>query len=93
MLSLSNLHMTKSARQALIDNAMAERVQCRAWLLMHMAHGKPKAFTKEEYRQMAIAELGNVSKAAFDTAWVLAIEDTGRHDWYQSKPRRKGTLQ
>jgi len=23
--------MTKSARQALIDNAMAERVQCRAW--------------------------------------------------------------
>ena len=42
---------------------------------------------------MAIAELGNVSKAAFDTAWVLAIEDTGRHDWYQPKPRRKRTLQ
>ncbi len=24
-----------------------------------------------------------VSKSAFDFAWIKAIEDTGRYDWYE----------
>jgi hypothetical protein len=28
-----------------------------------------------------------VSKNAFDAAWTIAIEDTGRHDW--DEPLRK----
>ena len=50
--------------------------------LPHMADGKPKAFTKDEYRQMATADLGAFSKAAFDHAWVSAIEESDRQDWY-----------
>jgi hypothetical protein len=24
-----------------------------------------------------------VSKRSFDMAWIMAIEDSGRHDWYE----------
>ena len=54
-----------------------------------MANGKPKAFTKDEYRQLAAADLGSFSKAAFDHAWIAAIEDSGRQDWYDPLPRRR----
>jgi hypothetical protein len=77
------------SRQALIDQAVAEREQLRDWLLPHMADGKPKAFTKDEYRQLATADLGAFSKAAFDHAWISAIEDSGRQDWYDPLPRRR----
>ena len=45
--------IVKSRRQALMDQAIAEREGLRDWLLPHMASGKPKAFTKDEYRQLA----------------------------------------
>jgi hypothetical protein len=54
-----------------------------------MPDGKPKAFTKDEYRKLAAADLGSFSKAAFDHAWVAAIEDIGRQDWYEPLPRRR----
>ena len=85
--------MTHPARQALMDKATAERKRVRDWLLPHMANGKPKAFTKEQYRQLACAELGPISKAAFDHAWIWSIEDSGRQDWYDPKPRTKETRQ
>jgi hypothetical protein len=85
--------MTHPARQAMMEKAIADRIRCRDWLLLHMVQGKPKAFTKEEYRQMAVTELGDISKATFDMGWVWAIEDAGRHDWYQPKPRRTETMQ
>ena len=69
-------------RQAMMDKAIAERKRLRDWLLPHMANGKPKAFTKDDYRQLATADLGSFSKAAFDHAWIAAIEDSGRQDWY-----------
>ena len=77
----------------MMDRAIAERRRCREWLLPHMSGGKPKAFTKEQYRQLAIAELGPITKAAFGDAWIGAIEDTGRQDWYDPKPRAKETTQ
>ncbi len=80
--------MIKSRRQALIDQAIAERKRVRDWLLPHMANGKSKAFTKDEYRQLATVDLGTFSKAAFDHAWIAVIEDSGRQDWYAPLPRR-----
>ena len=81
--------MTHNRRQALMDQAIAERERLRSWLLPHMGNGKPKAFTKDEYRQLATADLGSFSKAAFDHAWIAAIEDSGRQDWYAPLPRRR----
>lgn len=77
----------------MMDNAMAERGRACDWLLPHMLNGRPKAFTKEQYRQLASAELGRFSKAAFDFAWIWAIEKSGRQDWYDPKLRRKETRQ
>jgi hypothetical protein len=85
--------MTKPTRQAMMDKAIADRERCRDWLIPCMANGKSKAFTKEQYRQLACAELGEISKAAFDFAWIWAIEQTGRQDWYEPKPRRRETRQ
>lgn len=77
----------------MMDKAIAERQRIKEWLLPHMAGGRAKAFTKEQYRQLAGADLGAFSKAAFDHAWISAIEDSGRQDWYDPKPRRKETKQ
>jgi hypothetical protein len=85
--------MTHLARQTMIDKALADRERCRDWLAPLVANGQPKAFTKEQYREMARAELGDISKAAFDFAWICAIEQADRHDWYEPKPRNKETRQ
>jgi hypothetical protein len=77
----------------MMDKAIAERQRVRDWLLPHMEGVKPKAFTKDQYRLLVIAELGHCSKAAFDHSWISAIEDTGRQDWYDPKSRRKETRQ
>jgi hypothetical protein len=81
--------MIHPSRQALMDHAIAERERLRDWLLPHMANGKPKAFSKDQYRQLATVDLGAFSKAAFDHAWISAIEDSGRQDWYEPLPRRR----
>lgn len=81
------------SRRAIMGKAIAERRRVADWLLPHMAAGKAKAFTKEQYRQLASADLGPFSKAAFDHAWISAIEESGRQDWYAPKPRRKETRQ
>jgi len=81
--------MIHPSRKALMDKAIAERERLRDWLLPHMAGDKPKAFTKDEYRQLATVDLGTFSKAAFDHAWIAAIEDSGRQDWYGPLPRRR----
>ena len=85
--------MIHPSRQAMMDKAIAERQRIKEWLLPHMVGGKAKAFTKEQYRQLATADLGIFSKASFDHAWISAIEDSGRQDWYDPKPRRKETKQ
>jgi len=37
--------------------------------------------TKAELRDAAMREL-KVSKKSFHYAWILAIEDSKRHDWF-----------
>jgi hypothetical protein len=85
--------MIHPSRQAMMDKAIAERQLVKDWLLPHMAAGKAKAFTKEQYRLLAAADLGIFSKASFDHAWISAIEDSGRQDWYDPKPRQRETTQ
>jgi hypothetical protein len=53
-----------------------------------MMDGKPKAFTRDVYRQLTTVDLGAFPKAAFDHGWISAIEDSGRQDWYEPLPRR-----
>ena len=77
----------------MMDKAIAERERLRDWFLPHMADGKPKALTKDEYRQLAQTDLGSFSKAAFDHAWIAAIEDSGRQDWYKPLPLQRTTRQ
>ena len=47
-----------------------------------MKDNKPKLLTKAELRAAATRDL-KVSKNSFDFAWILAIEETGRNDWYE----------
>ena len=76
-------------KQALYDKAAEERQRCLQWLKKFIIEGQPRPFTKEELRQAAQAEL-NVSKNSFEFAWVIAIEETGRHDWYKAiRPKKQ----
>jgi hypothetical protein len=82
--------MNKSRSEELSDRAADERERCREWLLPFMQGNRPKFLTKAELREAAIREL-KVSKMSFDLAWIWAIEDTGRHDWYEPLRRRYRT--
>jgi len=74
--------MLKGRKKELWDKADAERQRCRKWLLDYMRPGQPRRVTKAALRDAAMREL-KVSKNSFDSAWIAAIEDTGRHDWYE----------
>jgi len=71
----------------LSEKADEERRRCRDWLLRFMQGNQPKILTKAELRDAALREL-NVSKNSFDFGWITAIEETGRHDWYEPLLRR-----
>jgi hypothetical protein len=47
-----------------------------------MKNKHPKFLTKAELRGTAMREL-KVSKNSFEFAWIDAIEETGRQDWYE----------
>lgn len=74
--------MTKSRKQELWEKAEDERQRCERWLLRLIRDGQPKTMTKSELREMAIQEL-KISKSSFNHAWIAAIEETGRDDWYE----------
>jgi hypothetical protein len=69
---------------------MEEMRRCTDWLVKFMRNSNLKFPTKSELCRAAMAEL-NVSKNSFNAAWVIAIEQTGRHDWYQPLRRRLRT--
>ncbi len=74
--------MIKSRKQELSEKADEERRRCRDWLLRFMGGDQPKFLTKAKLREAAMREL-KVSKNSFDFAWIVAIGDTGRNDWYE----------
>lgn len=79
--------MLKTRSQQLSEKAGEERRRCRDWLLPFMQNNQPKFLTKDELRSVAMREL-DVSKLSFDLGWIMAIEDSGRHDWYEPLRRR-----
>jgi hypothetical protein len=80
--ALKSDRMLKGRKKELWDKAEAERQRCRQWLLDYIRPGQPRCVTKAALRDAAMREL-KVSKNSFDSAWIGAIEDTGRHDWYE----------
>jgi hypothetical protein len=80
----------KNRQQQLSEKADQERRRCRDWLLPFMQNNQPKLLTKDELRSAAMREL-NVSKLSFDIGWIMAIEDTGRQDWYEPLRHRSRT--
>ena len=82
--------MTNSRKQELWDKAEDERRRCERWLLGFIRDGQPKTLTKTELRETAMREL-KISKASFDSAWIGAIETSGRHDWYEPLRRKPQT--
>lgn len=79
--------MTKTRSQDLSKTFTEQWQRCRDWLRPYMQNNQPKFLTKDELRRTAMSEL-KVSKNAFDFGWIAAIEDTGRHDWYEPLRRR-----
>jgi hypothetical protein len=79
-------------KKALYDKAAEERRRCITWLRPFVIDGQRRSFTKDELLQAAMAEL-KVSKNSFEHAWVVVIEETGRHDWYTANRPRKQTKQ
>jgi hypothetical protein len=82
--------MTKTRQQELSEKFTEQWQRSRDWLVPFMQNNQPKFLTKDELRSAAMREL-NVSKSAFDFGWMAAIEDTGRHDWYEPLRRRLRT--
>lgn len=79
--------MLKGRKKELWDKAESERQRCRQWLLNHIRPGQAKHATKAALRDAAMRELG-ISTNSFDAAWIAAIEETGRHDWYEPLRRQ-----
>ena len=79
--------MVKGRSQQLYEKAEEERKRCYQWLLPFLREHQPKFLTKAELREAAVREL-KVSKNSFDIAWIEAIEQTGRYDWYEPLRRR-----
>ena len=77
-----------SYKDDLFNEARAQQEKCRDWLKQFMRPGQPKPMTKEELFQLAKEQL-NISRSSFDMAWVWAIEQMDRQDWYRPLPRRK----
>ena len=82
----------KGRKKELWDKAEAERRRCRQWLLAYIRPGQAKRVTKAALRDAAMREL-KISKNSFDAAWIAAIEDTARHDWYQPLRRQQRNRQ
>jgi hypothetical protein len=83
----AEVRLMSKRNQELYEKAAEERRRCCDWLLPFLRDNQPKFLTKAELRDAAIREL-KVSKKSFDFAWIEAIEQTGRHDWYEPLRRR-----
>ena len=80
--------MTSSRGRELFERADEERRRCRDWLSKFHAGQTAKVFDESRAREAAMRDL-KVSKKSFDSGWIEAIGQSGRHDWY--KPLRRRT--
>jgi hypothetical protein len=80
----------KHRSEAQSAKAEEEMRRCTDWLVQFVRNSGPKFLTKSQLCRAAMEEL-KVSKNSFNFAWVSAIEETGRHDWYQPLRRRLRT--
>ena len=87
---LSGCLVPKTRTQELSEKAAEERQRALEWLFPFMTDNKPKFLTKAELCEAAVREL-QVSKNSFDVAWMIAIDRTGREDWYEPLRRRPST--
>jgi hypothetical protein len=88
---MTGKRLTPTSRsRELSAKAAEERSRCRDWLLNFMRDNQQKFLTKAELRDAAKREL-KVSKNSFDFGWIEAIEQSGRHDWYEPLRRRYRT--
>lgn len=71
--------------------ARAREEKCREWLKQFMIPGQPRTWTKDELFQQA-QKVMTLSRMNFDSAWVGAIEEMGRQDWYEPMRRKKKTF-
>jgi hypothetical protein len=76
----------KTNRAIALARGREERQQGRDWLVPLMRDGAPKTMTKDAYRDAARAQF-RISTAAFNDAWLWAIEDTGAEDWFEGRGR------
>jgi hypothetical protein len=77
----------KYRSEAQTAKAEEEMRRCTDWLLQFMRNNEPRFLTNSELCRAAMEEL-KVSKNSFNVAWISAIEEIGRHDWYQPLRRR-----
>jgi hypothetical protein len=75
-------------QKAACDVADAQRRLCRDWLLYVMSSSSERTRTKADMRDEAIGRF-KVSKSAFGSAWIWAIEETGNRYWYEPLPRSR----
>lgn len=69
-------------KQIAFQGAQQRTNQCREWLKQFMRSGAERIHTKDELIEMAKEEM-SLSRMNFDHAWVWAIEELGRQDWYE----------
>ncbi len=78
-------------REKMFREAEAKQRECQEWLKRYMSPGQPKAMTKNELFEVAKRKMG-ISRAGFDHAWIAAIEEMGRQDWYEPLRGRRSRL-
>lgn len=70
------------------NEAQARAERCREWLKQFMLPGQPRTSTKDQLFQQALKVMP-LTRKSFDMAWVWAIEEMGRQDWYEPMRQRK----
>ena len=66
--------------------AEKRRRACAEWIAKFIQPGQQRTITKEDLYGLAKAELG-ISRSGFDQAWIMALENADRQDWYNPARR------
>lgn len=75
-------------KQLAFMEAEKRRLACAEWIAKFIQPGQQRTITKEDLYGLAKAELG-ISRSGFDQAWIMAIENADRQDWYNPARRTR----